>query len=281
VLAARAEVLEAQAELSRVMTAIYSPASPLSLEIPVEHCEADAYQVDDSVLIDFPERDYSSAPMAVWDSARVIGWADNTRPCDQAAIYALLDGRRLMYISPLSNTGGIPRWRRLIEISDAAARGELTVEYSYRAGGLPDGEWISTDIPNYYNPWYPNATEYRLLTPLDGIQTFMVSIFDANHFMALENGALDDKPDDLVYANLFPYACIVLDREYEANEDRLLHVNYKLKIYNADKSINIGFENKPDDAYLTLKTTARVHPAYIPYGSLGSKVIGPPLDIHK
>jgi len=193
-----------------------------------------------------------------------------------------------MIYSPLSTTGGIPRWRRLIEISDAAARGELTVEYLYRESTLPDAEWISINVPNYHRPYWPNATEYRLSdfgpTPTEqrpppGLRHLLISIFDANHFMATENGALDDKPDDLVYANLFPYACIIFDREYEANEDRLLHVNYKLKIYNADKSINIGFENKPDVS-LALKTTARVHPAYIPWHE-NSEVIGPPLDIHK
>lgn len=81
VLNAREVVIEAQAQLARVMTAIYNPASPLSLEIPVAHCVASRYEVDDSVLIDFPERNYSSSAMAVWDSARVIGWASETREC--------------------------------------------------------------------------------------------------------------------------------------------------------------------------------------------------------
>lgn len=77
--------LEAIAAAERTMDAatvgIYQPASPLILTLPVEHCQASRYQVDDSVLIDFPNRAVGADRMGVWHSARVIGWADNTRTC--------------------------------------------------------------------------------------------------------------------------------------------------------------------------------------------------------
>lgn len=57
----------------------YQPADPLILDVPVAHCGASEYQVDDEVLIDFPVR--SGTAMAVWDSRRVIGWATETRAC--------------------------------------------------------------------------------------------------------------------------------------------------------------------------------------------------------
>lgn len=61
----------------------YHPADPLTLNVPVEHCSAENYQVGDEVLIDFPIR--SGAAMAVWDSRRVIGWATETRTCQPPA----------------------------------------------------------------------------------------------------------------------------------------------------------------------------------------------------
>lgn len=79
---ADAAVTEAIDALRLARSMILGPANPLILECPVEHCEAGNYEVDDTVLIDFPVRTLSpGAPLAVWDSRRVIGWADSPRVC--------------------------------------------------------------------------------------------------------------------------------------------------------------------------------------------------------
>lgn len=69
-----------------------APADPLVMTLPVAHCSPAAYQVDDRVLVDFPTRATSAADkMAAWNSARVVGWADNPRVCG-ASYIAQLDG---------------------------------------------------------------------------------------------------------------------------------------------------------------------------------------------
>lgn len=60
---------------------LYQPADPLILTLPVEHCSAGQYAIDDQVLIDFPVRVPGPTGMGVWDSARVIGWATETKTC--------------------------------------------------------------------------------------------------------------------------------------------------------------------------------------------------------
>ncbi len=77
--AAQLAVDEAAATMNAATVGRYQPADPLILECPVAHCGASEYQVDDEVLIDFPVR--SGAAMDVWNSRRVIGWAQNTRTC--------------------------------------------------------------------------------------------------------------------------------------------------------------------------------------------------------
>ncbi|MBP8282655.1 MAG: hypothetical protein KAX46_01880 [Chromatiaceae bacterium] len=78
--AAQTAVDEAARDVELATNGRYHPADPLILEVPVAHCGADSYIPGDSVLIDFPVRSGQTA-MAVWQSARVIGWADNTRRC--------------------------------------------------------------------------------------------------------------------------------------------------------------------------------------------------------
>ena len=88
--AARAAVLSAQADLQRALANLRDPASPLILPLPVAHCTPAGYKVDDRVLIDFPQRNASQEdPMAVWKSARVVGWAESTRRCGVTAKYRI------------------------------------------------------------------------------------------------------------------------------------------------------------------------------------------------
>ena len=82
--AAQQSVDEAVRGLEIAIAGRYNPADPLILTLPVAHCQAELYQPGDSVLVDFPTRSGETA-MAVWGSARVIGWADNTRICQPAA----------------------------------------------------------------------------------------------------------------------------------------------------------------------------------------------------
>ena len=78
--AAQTAVDEATRDVEIATNGRYHPADPLILDVPVAHCEASIYQVEDEVLIDFPVRSGATA-MAVWDSRRVIGWATETRAC--------------------------------------------------------------------------------------------------------------------------------------------------------------------------------------------------------
>lgn len=79
---AKETVDAASSDLHSAYIARYQPASPLVLELPVEHCVAASYRVEDDVLIDFPVRVASTDnPMAVWESGRVIGWAAETAVC--------------------------------------------------------------------------------------------------------------------------------------------------------------------------------------------------------
>lgn len=77
--AAQTAVDAATRDIELATNGRYNPANPLILDCPVAHCGASEYQVGDEVLIDFPVREGSA--MAVWDSRRVIGWAQNTRTC--------------------------------------------------------------------------------------------------------------------------------------------------------------------------------------------------------
>lgn len=80
--AAQTAVDAAAYAMTQELVGIYQPASPLVLDLPVEHCVISSYQIGDEVLIDFPVRTGGeSDPMAVWNSARVIGWASETRQC--------------------------------------------------------------------------------------------------------------------------------------------------------------------------------------------------------
>lgn len=79
--AAESAVAGAQTLYSTLLAHLYSPADPLVLDLPVAHCSVDSYEVGDEVLIDFPERDVQLGAMAVWSSARVVGWASETREC--------------------------------------------------------------------------------------------------------------------------------------------------------------------------------------------------------
>lgn len=82
--AAQQTVDEAVRGLEIATAGRYNPADPLILTLPVAHCQAELYHPGDSVLVDFPTRSGETA-MAVWGSARVIGWADNTRICQPPA----------------------------------------------------------------------------------------------------------------------------------------------------------------------------------------------------
>lgn len=78
--AAQIAVDEATRDVELATNGRYNPANPLILDCPVAHCSPENYQVGDEVLVDFPVRSGTTA-MAVWDSRRVIGWAQNTRTC--------------------------------------------------------------------------------------------------------------------------------------------------------------------------------------------------------
>lgn len=86
--AAAAVVAQATDDLQNQLSGIYRPADPLTLTLPVEHCDVGIYEVGDDVLIGFPERIRTDEPMHIWDAAAVYGWASNTREC-AAAIYAI------------------------------------------------------------------------------------------------------------------------------------------------------------------------------------------------
>lgn len=79
--AALAAVEAAEATVVAMQQGLYQPADPLILTLPVEHCSAGQYAIDDQVLIDFPVRVPGPTGMGVWDSRRVIGWASETRAC--------------------------------------------------------------------------------------------------------------------------------------------------------------------------------------------------------
>lgn len=83
--AAQVVVDDAAETLHLELTGIYQPASPLVLDVPVVHCSASRYAVNDDVLIDFSTRS-GGTPMSVWDSARVIGWASETKRCQSYSI---------------------------------------------------------------------------------------------------------------------------------------------------------------------------------------------------
>lgn len=78
--AAAAVVTQATDALQTQLSGLYQPAEPLVLTIPVAHCAPGRYEVADEVLVDFPVR-AGEAAMDVWDSARVVGWASETRSC--------------------------------------------------------------------------------------------------------------------------------------------------------------------------------------------------------
>lgn len=78
--AAAAVVTQATDALQTQLSGLYQPAEPLVLTIPVAHCAPGRYEVADEVLVDFPVR-AGDAAMEVWDSARVVGWASETRSC--------------------------------------------------------------------------------------------------------------------------------------------------------------------------------------------------------
>lgn len=79
---AQAVVDAAGYAMTQELIGTYQPANPLIIDLPVFHCTASNYAVDDDVLIDFPVRSGGAdEPMAVWESARVIGWAAETITC--------------------------------------------------------------------------------------------------------------------------------------------------------------------------------------------------------
>ena len=78
--AAAVVVTQATDALQAQLSGLYQPAEPLVLTIPVAHCAPGRYEVADEVLVDFPVR-AGDAAMDVWDSARVVGWASETRSC--------------------------------------------------------------------------------------------------------------------------------------------------------------------------------------------------------
>lgn len=83
-------------ELRNASADIQGPPSTVLIDASVAHCVASRYVVGDDVLLDFPARavstglDWSTATseqirtasMGVWRSARVVGWASNTRECE-------------------------------------------------------------------------------------------------------------------------------------------------------------------------------------------------------
>ena len=93
--AAAAVVAQATDDLQNQLSGIYQPADPLVLTLPVEHCAAGRYQVGDEVTVDFPVRS-GQGPMVVWDSARIVGWASNTRECLFDILMTSTDGNRLL-----------------------------------------------------------------------------------------------------------------------------------------------------------------------------------------
>lgn len=125
------------------------PATDLELELPVEHCQASTYQADDVVLIDFPTRTPSaeldwrtataemirSAAMAVWNSARIIGWAWNTRQCSQIMLaeIGISSGGAgaTCYGYPLK--AGALTWGDAHALFEAAFDDDLTIEYAVAA----------------------------------------------------------------------------------------------------------------------------------------------------
>ncbi len=86
---------EAEQDLTLAIQRTARPADPCILEsVPVEHCHSSNYELGDDVLIEFASRAASAqvapnasaeairaAAMAVWQSARVVGWASDTRQC--------------------------------------------------------------------------------------------------------------------------------------------------------------------------------------------------------
>lgn len=79
--AAMTAVEEAEKDVVAMQKGLYQPAEPLILTLPVAHCVASRYALGDQVLIDFPVRTPGTTGMGVWDSARVIGWAAETKQC--------------------------------------------------------------------------------------------------------------------------------------------------------------------------------------------------------
>lgn len=101
---AETAVSTAQRNLLNASADIQGPPFELILDVAVEHCFPDSYEVGDDVLIDFPERgtstglDWSTATseqiraaaMKVWKSAQVVGWASETRQCAVRGIWQKL-----------------------------------------------------------------------------------------------------------------------------------------------------------------------------------------------
>lgn len=79
--AAMTAVEDAEKDVVAMQKGLYQPAEPLILTLPVAHCNAGRYILGDQVLIDFPVRVPGPTGMGVWNSARVIGWAAETRAC--------------------------------------------------------------------------------------------------------------------------------------------------------------------------------------------------------
>jgi hypothetical protein len=159
---------EAEQDLTLAIQRTAQPASPCILEsVPVEHCSALAYEVDDDVLIEFTERAASApvapdasaeairaAAMAAWRSARDVGWASETRRCGGACVYSVALSQSgygaSCYVSPVGASGGIPTWREMIALYDEAIAGTLTVSAGY-ADAEPLGQpltWV--DLAHQY-----------------------------------------------------------------------------------------------------------------------------------
>ncbi|WP_252178355.1 hypothetical protein [Endozoicomonas sp. 4G] len=145
---AETEVATALRNLINATADIQGPPAELLLDVAVGHCATDRYQVGDDVLIDFPARtastglDWSTATseqiraaaMAVWQSARAVGWASNTRSCDRMMIHEIV----------LTSMGGawaygMPedfRWDQARALYEHIVAGEV----QFHAGFAPDLE---------------------------------------------------------------------------------------------------------------------------------------------
>ncbi|NCC23015.1 MAG: hypothetical protein EOM26_11245 [Alphaproteobacteria bacterium] len=107
---------DAERDLRSAIAMIREPASPLVLDLEPAHCSVSSYEVDDDVLIGFESRAASVAPegssssairaaaMAVWNSAKVYGWASDTKLCRMKTI-VLEDNRTVSQKFDLCSIG--------------------------------------------------------------------------------------------------------------------------------------------------------------------------------